>query len=68
MSRVRLEVTVPDADAGDVAGTLAAQYGGGVDGYSSAHVTVEILTDAEAERERVILRAAAYLMHPIREC
>ncbi len=68
MSRVRLEITVPDADAHDLAGVLAARYLGGVEGCPCAHVTVETLTDAEAERERVILQAAAYLMRPVREC
>ncbi len=68
MSRVRLEITVPDADAHDLAGVLAARYSAGIEDYPCAHVTVETLTDAEAERERVILQAAAYLMRPVREC
>ena len=58
MSVVRLEITVPDDQAADVASELVTRYVGhqARPSYTAAHVDVR--TDARATRDRVILRAA----------
>ena len=68
MSVVRLELTVPDEDACDVADKLARGYVSVIREQVHGNVLVEVRTDAEALRERVILQAAGHLMRPVREC
>lgn len=64
MSIVRLELTILDGDAYGIANKLAAEYADPakplVDGCTGAFVRV--FTDAEIQRERVILQAASYFM------
>jgi hypothetical protein len=64
MSIVRLELSVPDGIAAETANKLAAIYGGfppfWPDGCTGC--MVEVLADEEIQRERVLLRAAGYLM------
>ena len=54
MSRVRLELTVPDHEADEVAEALIRGYHGMVAGAASviAHVTVEIRSGEDAQQER----------------
>lgn len=61
MSVVRLELTVPDDEAYDIADTLVRKHLGTL-GERAANVTVDVRTDAEALRDRTILRAASYFM------
>lgn len=61
MSVVRLELTVPDGEAYDVANRLAAEYADITGASRYAHVVVDVRTEAEALREKTILAAARYL-------
>ena len=61
MSVVRLELTVPDDAAYDVANKLAAEYAS-VTSSPYASAFVDVRTDAEALRDRTILKAASYFM------
>lgn len=63
MSVVRLEITVPDADAHDVANKLAAEYVRAI-GSPYASAIVDVRTDADVLRERTILAAARYFLPP----
>ena len=59
MSVVRLEITVPDGQAADVANELTSRYTfGAVFDPRPSRVLVIVRTDAEAARDRDILRAA----------
>jgi hypothetical protein len=59
---VRLEITVPDGQAADVANELAGRYLD-VERYPGAtSAVVVVFTDAEARRDRVIAQAAAYFL------
>jgi hypothetical protein len=61
MSVVRLELTVPDEAAADVANELATRYlGSRIPGVTAG--TVDVRTDAEARRDRTLLLAAAYFL------
>jgi hypothetical protein len=64
MSVVRLEITVAETDAYDLANRLTADYAGS--GWNSPYgnVTVDVRTDAEALRDRTILAAARYFLGP----
>lgn len=63
MSVVRLEVTVPDGQAADVANELAARYlDGGVFVPRPVAVVVSVRTDAEALRDRTIMAALRYFL------
>jgi hypothetical protein len=62
VSVVRLEITVPDADAYEVANKLAAEYLAVIGGGPFANALVEVIADEKALRDRTILRAAGYFM------
>jgi hypothetical protein len=59
VSVVRLELTVPDDAAQAVANELAARY---LKPGEATAAAVDIRSDADAQRDRVILRAAAYFL------
>ena len=58
MSVVRLEITVPDDQAQDVADELVTRYVRHRPGTSYTAAHVDVRTDARATRDRVILAAA----------
>jgi hypothetical protein len=61
MSVVRLELTVADDEAYDVANRLAAEYANVARPSRYAQAVVDVRSDAEALRDRTILAAARYL-------
>jgi hypothetical protein len=61
VSVVRLELTVPDETAAAIANELVARWLG--PGTATSAV-VDVRSDAEAARDRTILRAAAYFLPP----
>jgi hypothetical protein len=62
VSVVRLEITVPDSDAHDVASKLWSGYAGVIGGHAHASALVEVIADEKALGDRAILRAAGYFM------